>query len=359
MDVFCGDYPVVIVNDIIIYPKCCLLISNRQTNWIKTVVYYYRFKKMKSLLERINWSECLSRTSLSEIYKTADDYGNISSVIKLTKIVNVPGSWPDVDFLCPEVSFNPQSKVVSVGSLGDVAVFGENYHRYRDSQNERKFLERFQDVENVVKIKGHEFLCHKDSSDNNVFCSGIEMEYLEGTILFKMIRSRGRNISDFCKAIGDMAELLLFFEDERFIYMDVKSSNVIYQPKEVSGRGKTTLIDFNLSIDEENLSLNHLGGTLEYNAPEKINKNTYPITARADFFALGGIVYEYFLRQYPRLKGNPADDKKRIRKMTDEIFHAGCPDGLLDGVKKVFEHDPDDREILPLMQACYEIAGMG
>ncbi|MBU0470882.1 MAG: protein kinase [Nanoarchaeota archaeon] len=272
-------------------------------------------KDKKSLSKNIKWNKKISSGGFADIYPIYDRGKQIIAVAKVSRIEK--------------------------GQYRELSDF------YR---NEVKMLKRFKDVPTIVNIIDNGFVYHRGVKSPVIY-----LDYVPGVCLHKYIRRQKRDLQDFAKAIADIAELLLYFEAEKVIYRDMKSANIIYSLSDIVGTGKTTLIDFNLSIDQKDNNLIELTGTKEYFSPEQATGKK--ITTKTDIFSLGGIVYEYYTKRYPSLLNRKLSPfKKTIEKIIDEVHVSGCPDNLLDAVKIAMRYEPSERSALPLMEACSEIA---
>ncbi len=121
---------------------------------------------------------------------------------------------------------------------------------------------------------------------------------------------RIRSLEDFLKKMRDIAEALCRLHERGIIYMDLKPSNIL-----VSSNGTIKLFDFDAAIDRKHLdrvrledgSLRYDAGTPGLVAPEirgrnldEFNRNKYHfISASVDIYALGAIMFSYFMNRYP------------------------------------------------------------
>jgi serine/threonine protein kinase/Flp pilus assembly protein TadD len=96
---------------------------------------------------------------------------------------------------------------------------------------------------------------------------------------------------------AQLAETLAFLHQSGVCHRDLKPSNVLLDPS-----GKPLLLDFNLSESEREAAV-PVGGTLRYMAPEQlrafVDRRKDGMDERADFYALGVMVYELLGGTHP------------------------------------------------------------
>jgi len=94
-----------------------------------------------------------------------------------------------------------------------------------------------------------------------------------------------------------IAGALAYLHAQGICHRDLKPSNILLQPD-----GTPRLLDFNLSADAL-LPQAHLGGTLQYMAPEQLQAMEHGdaavLTPQVDIFALGVILHEWLSGSHP------------------------------------------------------------
>jgi hypothetical protein len=118
------------------------------------------------------------------------------------------------------------------------------------------------------------------------------MKFVDGRSLRDLVRDgalRGdwRRIATL---VRDLAQALAHAHAHGVVHRDVKPGNVL-----VDGDGNAMLLDFGLASLAEGsdltLSTDSLG-TLDYMAPEQIERTVGPVDARTDVYGLGALLYE-------------------------------------------------------------------
>ncbi len=115
------------------------------------------------------------------------------------------------------------------------------------------------------------------------------------------ILSRGTFVDGVIHLAAQIADALAHSHGRGIYHRDLKPSNVL-----VASDGKPLLLDFNLSVDQQLLTMK-VGGTIPYMAPEELAmlleaSNDYAshhYDPRSDIFSLGVIVYELLTGKLP------------------------------------------------------------
>ncbi len=320
-----------------------------------------------SLLERICWKSPLERGGMATIYPILDGRGNKTAVAKVAEITRMPLLWQLSNFFSKKQVANLQIIMDESYKTLDIEQdifwclgYLESWS-LRCSQTERKMLERFKHLDNVAKIKGHEFFyrCGR-------LYSAIEMDYLEGHSL-QQYEMLGLPRKDLAKALADIAGLLLFFEKEKVIHRDIKPDNIIYSPAPEEGSGKATLIDFGFALDEKDFVRGEGPvGTPGYLSPEQAGDCS--LTTKTDIFSLGITAYKCFTQKHLFeyfSEWNAVEfssiwyyGEEERKEAVSELRRCGLPDGLAEAVGMALYHLPEKRRLEPLRDACLEIAAI-
>lgn len=173
--------------------------------------------------------------------------------------------------------------------------------------------------------------------------SYIVMEYIEGLDLSAVIEKMGNlpPIVAACLLLG-VARGTGFIHTHSLIHRDIKPSNV-----RITNRGTVKLMDFGIVMDTENQSLTRPGmmvGSPQYLSPEQVLGD--PITARADIFLLGIVLYEMVTGSRPFKDENGETVFQRIREakyVPPRAMNPALPRPLDKMIRKCLEKRPDHR----------------
>lgn len=115
----------------------------------------------------------------------------------------------------------------------------------------------------------------------------IIMEWVKGKTLADYMESPELQ---FLQWMIDLCEILTVMEKKHIYHKDIKPANIM-----ISERRELFLIDFNISISTPNL----VEGTVNYKAPEMWANSRYQGREKADMFAIGVMLYEYYGKSVP------------------------------------------------------------
>ena len=188
---------------------------------------------------------------------------------------------------------------------------------------ERNILER-------INRKKHPFIVNLDYAFQDEDSFFLCMEYVKGGDLFRHMKIHRRlSIDEIRLFVAEIAIAIHFLHGFGIVYRDLKPENVMLDEE-----GHIKLIDFNLSkqlrADQE--STGTFCGTVEYLAPEIVNKQPYgkPV----DWWSLGIMIFEMVCNRTPFGCQNQS---RTLQKISDCRF--GIPDScdynlcnLIDGL---------------------------
>ena len=124
----------------------------------------------------------------------------------------------------------------------------------------------------------------------------IVMEYVEGDTLADELRRRGRLPAAEVVSVGiQLCAALEAAHAEQLVHRDIKPQNILHRPD-----GRVKLADFGIARSLDTTQHTELGtvlGTAAYLAPEQARGE--PVTAAADIYALGTVLYELLTGQTP------------------------------------------------------------
>jgi serine/threonine-protein kinase len=170
----------------------------------------------------------------------------------------------------------------------------------------------------------------------------IVMQYVDGQTLQTLIES-GKIFSpeDVIAILKPVAESLDFAHQNGIVHRDIKPANIL-----IDKAGTPFLADFGVARMEAS-TMTGPGttvGTLSYMSPEQIMGKT--ADGRADFFALGVILYELLAGRKPFIGENLSTIVYKIvheepQRVTD--INQGLPPGYEDVIRRALAKNPDDR----------------
>lgn len=158
----------------------------------------------------------------------------------------------------------------------------------------------------------------------------IAMEYVEGETLAELVGRRGRLPAAEVARLGvQMCAGLAAAHAAGLVHRDVKPQNLI-----LSTDGVLKLGDFGIALGHDGTKLTLAGtvlGTAGYLAPEQARGE--PVTAAADIYAVGAVLYELLTGEPARTAGSlaelgaegglqPADVARRLRAAPPELVTA-------------------------------------
>ncbi|MCX6569135.1 MAG: serine/threonine-protein kinase [Candidatus Aminicenantes bacterium] len=170
----------------------------------------------------------------------------------------------------------------------------------------------------------------------------IVMQYVDGQTLQNLIES-GKVFSpeDVIAILKPVAEALDFAHRNGIVHRDIKPANIL-----IDKAGTPFLADFGVARMETS-TVTGPGttmGTLSYMSPEQIMGKT--ADGRADFFALGVILYELLAGRKPFMGDNLSTIVYKIvheepQRVTD--INQSLPPGYEDVLRRALAKSPDDR----------------
>lgn len=172
------------------------------------------------------------------------------------------------------------------------------------------------------------------------------MELVEGDTLERHLKRRRRLTAEETARIGiDIAEALDHIHTHRIVHRDVKSSNIIMEP-----RIGAVLADFGIALEASlpRISQGALG-TPEYMSPEQAQGRD--VDGRSDLYGLGAVLFECLIGRTPfrRTGDSFASLMTLMKQVTEEPvpplqeLRADIPTWMADLVARCLEKDPDRR----------------
>jgi len=197
------------------------------------------------------------------------------------------------------------------------------------------------DHKNIVK------LYHSDENNGFLF-----LEYVPFPSLFDVIQH--------CGPISEEMAFQIFYQIvDAFIYMhslgishqDFKPENVCYNPR----THEIKILDFGLSLVEEEVSTKYGYGSPLYMAPEAFDQRPYD-RFKADIWSMGVSFYEILTGDTPFADCDNMDDLKNFLLFDQDPIQ--IPDYVSPGasflLKRMLNREPTDRISLPLVMSLLQ-----
>lgn len=173
----------------------------------------------------------------------------------------------------------------------------------------------------------------------------IVMEWVEGETLEKIFEIRNLSEYKFISYMIKLVNVLCIMEECGIYHKDIKPSNVMVRDFGKDNE-KLYLLDFNISLSP----VNAIEGTPLYRAPEVGTKLKYTRRERVDMFAIGVILYEYYLGRTPapaREYYESADDNSKWKLFVCPKDNCDIKRNVSDNINRIIEkcmkYNPNDR----------------
>ncbi len=208
-----------------------------------------------------------------------------------------------------------------------------------------ELTQRFIQEIRLARKVSHKGVCriHEYGEDGEL--RYISMAFVDGTDLKRILTERGRFPTAQAYDLSiRIAEALQAIHDEGIVHRDLKTPNVMIDPK-----GFPTLMDFGIAKQWESAGTELTGtgmivGTPEYMSPEQIRAQK--VDFRSDIYSLGILVFEIFTGHAPFRADTPvALLMKHLQQPAplDGVEAAELPKLLVPVLRKALAKDPADR----------------
>ena len=171
--------------------------------------------------------------------------------------------------------------------------------------NDPSALERFKSEIRLARKISHRNVVRTHDLGENAGVYYITMEFVEGTSLKDLIRSRGRLPVPATLTVGkQLCRALEVAHEQGVIHRDIKPQNMVLEPG-----GVLKVMDFGIArlaqrgANEGQTQAGMVVGTPEYMAPEQLLGDN--VDARVDIWASGVVLYECLTGTLPFVADNP------------------------------------------------------
>lgn len=213
-------------------------------------------------------------------------------------------------------------------------------------------LERFRREAWAASALNHPNICTIYEIGEHDHKPFIAMELVEGQTLAEKLKGGPLAIEAVMTISRQIAEALEEAHEHNIVHRDLKPANIM-----VTAKGRVKILDFGLAKlvlpvapdapTQENLARTRVGtvmGTVPYMAPEQLRGE--PVDARADLYALGGVIYEMATGQRPFPETQTSRLIADILTRTPSSLHGlnpQVPAELETIVLKALAKDPENR----------------
>lgn len=212
------------------------------------------------------------------------------------------------------------------------------------------YLERFVREAQAIASLDHPNIVRAYDFDNEGDIHYIVMEYFQGENLQKIVEKAGKvPFPRIVNTLRQIADALAHAHEIGIVHRDVKPSNIL-----VNTQGEAKILDLGLALLDEKMfegRITHIQedtilGTADYLAPEQA-LDSHKVDARADIYALGGVLYFCLTGHPPFPEGSVS---KRLlahqQKQPQNILidRPDAPADLVNLCKKMMSKNPDDRQ---------------
>ncbi|MBX3467441.1 MAG: protein kinase [Planctomycetes bacterium] len=224
------------------------------------------------------------------------------------------------------------------------------------------FATRFKNEAKIIGALKHENIVSVIDSEEAYATFFIIMEKVSGTVLSRLIDTRGVLPFDETRSIlRQLASALDCAHTHGIVHRDVKPANVI-----VESGGRVKLMDFGIAKTraEAQKDDEDIVGTAEYMSPEQALGRK--MDGRSDLYSLGIMAYEMLTGKLPFDSHDPYEILRmhvRDAVPSPRATNARVPDDLEQLVRKVTAKRPEDRfqtgrEIVEFLGASEQKAGL-
>ncbi len=189
-----------------------------------------------------------------------------------------------------------------------------------DAAKDPAFAERFAREGRALAKLSHAHIVNIFDSGNAGGLYYFVMEYVDGTNLRDLVRSKTTTPKQALAIVGQVCDALQYAHEEGVVHRDIKPENIL-----IDRRGRVKIADFGLAkllggttADVTLTRSQQAMGTPHYMAPEQWEKPD-EVDHRADIFALGVVFYELLTGELPLGRFALPSQKLSVDVKIDEV----------------------------------------
>jgi hypothetical protein len=207
---------------------------------------------------------------------------------------------------------------------------------------DQDFSTRFKNEAKIIGALNHENIVKVIDTEEAYATFFIIMEKISGTVLSRLIDTRGVLPFDETRAIlRQLASALDFAHTHGIVHRDIKPANVI-----IEHSGRVKLMDFGIAKTraEAQKDDEDIVGTAEYMSPEQALGRK--LDGRSDIYSVGVMAYEMLTGRLPFDSPDPYEILRmhvRDPVPSPKALNPRVPDDLDNLVKKATAKRPEDR----------------
>jgi len=182
---------------------------------------------------------------------------------------------------------------------------------------------------------------HQAGIDPATGLAFIALEWVPGPTLREIVRRGPLPLADLYRHGQDIAAAVAAAHAAGLVHGDLKADNVV-----IAGEpGRAKLLDFGLSVPDEQIGQGELWGTPAAMAPELLAGG--PRTAQSDLFALGVLLFELATGKLPF--GGETGDDEEVRRRQEErapdprALRLELPGDIAETIRTLLARDPASR----------------
>lgn len=161
----------------------------------------------------------------------------------------------------------------------------------------------------------------------------VSMELVVGESITEYCMNKGLDTESKITLMRDVCRGVAYAHDLGIVHRDLKPSNIL-----VDQEGRVRILDFGIAFDleiEQRTQMTQTGqllGTLQYMAPEQVDRRSHTTSKQTDVYALGLICYELLIGENP-LDRHSSSMYEMVRAIRD-VDH-----GMLGTMDRTFRGD--------------------
>lgn len=197
----------------------------------------------------------------------------------------------DLEFESIDVDYNEDNVLENNYNFFDFFEEEEYFNKKIKDLNRWAYIQNIK--EELLKISHENIVSVYDIYTGEDGGNYIKESYVKGYTVEYLIASKMIALEDFLNIGIDICNAIKYLNSNKLIYMDIKSSNILYDVKEK----KTVLIDIESIYNKKESTKIEYFGTIEYSSPEQILQSKYSIDG--SIYSLGLVFYKILMGDLP------------------------------------------------------------